>query len=254
MDAPTNDGNRRVVVVTGAARGLGAQIAATFAEGGDDVVGLDRMAPEEPLPGVRYAEVDICDPQQVAATFESLPRVDVLVNNAGIQRVGMVGVQPVDEWLAVVGTNLNGSYFCSREAVNRMPSGGAVVFIASTAAMVGLPGRGAYTAAKAGLIGLTRVMAVELAPRNIRVNTVCPGFTRTGLVQQGVDDGTLELDWMLERVPMGRLAEPVEIARAVRFLAGDDASFVTGQALLVDGGWSVQGINRAPGWLSADGR
>jgi NAD(P)-dependent dehydrogenase (short-subunit alcohol dehydrogenase family) len=200
--------------------------------------------------GVRYLTLDVTDAAQVKVTFSSFERVDVLVNNAGIQRVGMVGEQPVDEWLKVIATNLSGPYFCSREVLACMPDGGAIVFVASVAALVGLPGRSAYSAAKAGLLGLTRVMSVELASRRIRVNAVCPGFTSTPLIQQGIDDGSLETEWMLERVPLARLAEPREIADAVRFLASDEATFITGQGLVIDGGWSVQGVNRAPDWLS----
>lgn len=241
----------RSVIVTGAARGIGAKLAESFRDGGDRVVGLDLVEPHEPLTGVNYLLTDIADPRSVASALQSVDRIDVLVNNAGIQRVGLVGKQPVEEWEQVIAINLSGGYFCSREALGRMPDGGSIVFVASVAAFVGLPGRAAYTAAKAGMLGLTRVMSVELASRRIRVNAVCPGFTRTPLIQQGIDDRSLETDWMLERVPMGRLAEPTEIADAVRFLASAEASFITGQALVVDGGWTVQGINRAPGWLSS---
>jgi NAD(P)-dependent dehydrogenase (short-subunit alcohol dehydrogenase family) len=103
------------------------------------------------------------------------------------------------------------------------------------------------------MLGLTREMAVELAPAGIRVNAVAPGFTRTGLVEQAIKDGSLNEQWMLERVPMGRLAQPDEIARVVRFLASDDASYITGQCLIVDGGWTVQGIGAAPDWIARPG-
>jgi len=114
---------------------------------------------------------------------------------------------------------------------------------------IALPGRSAYAAAKSGMLGLMRVLSLELADRGIRVNAVCPGFTRTQIIQQGIENGSLTTDWMLERVPLGRLAETSEIANAVGFLASDDASFITGQSLVVDGGWTIQGINRAPDWL-----
>lgn len=239
------------MVVTGAARGIGAAIAGAFAAQGDDVVALDLLAPDEPLDGVRYVSCDVSDPASVAEAFAPLEHVDVLVNNAGIQRVGLVGRQAQEEWLKVVATNLGGPYLCAANAVPRMSQGGAIVSIASTAALVGLPGRSAYSAAKAGVLALTRTLGVELAKRGIRVNAVCPGFTRTAFVQQGIDDGSLDLDWMMQRVPFGRMAEASEIADAVCYLASEKASYVTGQALVVDGGWTVQGIGEAPDWLSA---
>ena len=240
----------RTVVVTGAASGIGAAVAAKFRQAGELVVGFDLADPAQPLPGVRYARVDVGDADEVAAGFAELERVDVLVNNAGIQRVGLVGRQPLDEWRAVLATNLNGPYHCSAEAVRRMPEGGAIVSIASTAAFVGMPGRAAYSTAKAGILAMSRVMAVELAPRRVKVNAVCPGFTRTAFVQQGIDDGSLDFDWMMRRVPFKRMAEPEEIADAVCFLASERAAYVTGQSLVVDGGWTIQGIDEAPDWLA----
>jgi NAD(P)-dependent dehydrogenase (short-subunit alcohol dehydrogenase family) len=243
----------RVVVVTGAARGIGDAIVGVFREVGDDVVSLDLAECEQPREGCRYVHCDITDPESVSAAFEPLERVDVLVNNAGIQRVGLIGELAYEEWQAVLGTHLNGSFLCNSHAVPKMRANGsgAVVHVASTAAFLGLPGRGPYSAAKAALGALTRVMAVELAPLGIRVNAVAPGFTRTQLVQQAIDDGYLQEDWMLARVPMGRLAQPEEIARVVRFLASNDASYVTGQVVIADGGWTVQGIGATPDRLGS---
>ena len=243
----------RLVVVTGAARGIGDAIVGAFREAGDDVVSLDLADCERPREGCRYVHCDITDPEAVHAAFEPLERVDVLVNNAGIQRVGLVGELTYEQWQAVLGTHLNGSFLCNSQAVPKMreQGAGAIVHIASTAALLGLPGRGPYSAAKAGLGALTRVLAVELAPLGIRVNAVAPGFTRTQLVQQAIDDGSLQEDWMVERVPMGRLARPDEIARVVRFLASDESSYVTGQVVVADGGWTVQGIGTIPSWLDS---
>jgi NAD(P)-dependent dehydrogenase (short-subunit alcohol dehydrogenase family) len=240
----------RVVVVTGAARGIGARIAEEFRDRGDSVIGLDISPPPNPLDNVSYIDIDLTESAVVADVFSSLGPVDVLVNNAGIQRVGLVGRQPVDEYLQVISANLNSAYFTSREVLATMPDGGSIIFISSVVASLALPGRAAYSAAKAGLLGLTRVMAVELAPRRIRVNAICPGFIHTALTQQGIDDGSVNIDWLVERVPLGRLGEIEEIARVAVFLAGDSASYITGQALIVDGGWSVQGISHAPDWLS----
>ena len=119
--------------------------------------------------------------------------------------------------------------------------GGAIIRIASTAAFVGLPGRGPYCAAKAGIMGLTRALALEVATANIRVNAVAPGFTRTKLIEQGIENGSLQEEWMVERVPMDRLAAPEEIAGIACFLASDAAAYMTGQVIIADGGWTVQG-------------
>ncbi len=243
----------RLVVVTGGARGIGDAIVRAFREVGDTIVSLDLIECESPREGCRYVSCDVTEPESVRNAFDHLERVDVLVNNAGIQRVGVVGELAFEEWQAVLATHLTGAFLCCSQAVPKMRAqgSGAVVQVSSTAAFVGLPGRGPYSAAKAGLGALTRVLAVELAPLGIRVNAVAPGFTRTQLVQQALDDGSLQEDWMVARVPMGRLARPEEIAGVVRFLASDEASYVTGQVLVADGGWTVQGIGAAPGWLGA---
>jgi 3-oxoacyl-[acyl-carrier protein] reductase len=234
----------RTVVVTGGARGIGAAIAAAFRDGGDAVVSLDLTPADEPLDGVVYAEADVTDAASVARAFAALERVDVLVNNAGIARSGLVEEQPLQEFLDVIATSLTGAFLCCAQAVPRMPAGGSVVSISSTVGpCVGLPGRSAYSAAKAGLLGLTRTWGVELAPRGIRANAVCPGWTRSALLQRAIDTGTVSLERMLRRVPAGRLGEVDDVAPVVHFLASDAAAYMTGQAIVLDGGWSIQGID-----------
>ena len=246
----------RVAVVTGAARGIGAAIAERLLADGADVYSLDTTAPSEPHSGVVYLQADVTNPASVAEAFKAVDdqsgRIDILVNNAGIQRVGLVGKVSFGDWSAVLATHLNGFFLCASEAVPRMVAagrGGAIVSIASTAAFVGLPGRGAYCAAKAGILGLTRALSLEVASAGIRVNAVAPGFTRTKLIDQGLADGSLQEDWMIARVPLQRLAATQEIASAVLYLASDEASYVTGQTIVADGGWTVQGIPHAPSWL-----
>jgi NAD(P)-dependent dehydrogenase (short-subunit alcohol dehydrogenase family) len=246
----------QVAAVTGGARGIGDGIAARLAQDGARVFAFDKLSPEERREGVIYLETDVTSPESVGAAFREIDRqsgrIDILVNNAGIQRVGLIGKVSFADFSAVVATHLNGFFLCASEAVPRMvkaATGGAIISIASTAAFVGLPGRGAYCAAKAGILGLTRALALEVASAKIRVNAVAPGFTRTKLIEQGLNDGSLREDWMVARVPMRRLAQVDELAEAVRFLAGRESSYMTGQVIVVDGGWTVQGIPDAPDWL-----
>src|SRR5262249_7403829 len=148
----------RTVVVTGGASGIGDGIVRAFAADGDDVLSLDLAEPATPVDGVRYVRADVSSEESGGAAFAPLDRVDVLVNNAGIQRAGLVGEQPSADWLAVVATHLHGAFYCASAAVPKMQRGGSIVSISSTAAFVALPGRSAYAAAKAGLLGFTRTI------------------------------------------------------------------------------------------------
>jgi 3-oxoacyl-[acyl-carrier protein] reductase len=129
-----------------------------------------------------------------------------------------------------------------KAASGLLPAGGAIVNVASTAALLGIGVRGAYTAAKAGLVGLTRVVALELAPRQVRVNSIAPGSVRTALVEAAIAGGHISESQLRSRIPLGRLGTVDEIAAAVAFLAGEAASYITGQVLVVDGGWTIQGV------------
>jgi len=248
----------RTAIVTGAARGIGEAIAMQLRDEGATVFSIDPLAPETPQHDIRYLEGDVSDDRSVAAAFAAVDaatgRLDVLVNNAGIQRVALIHKMEAGDWHRVIDTHLNGMFRCSGEAIPRMrrQRKGAIVSIASVVGLIGTPGRGPYSAAKAGMMSLTRVLALENATANIRVNAVAPGFTRTKLVEQALRDGSIKEEWQLERVPMNRLAEPSEIADAVLYLASDKASYITGQTLVVDGGWTVQGVNHVPDWLDAD--
>jgi 3-oxoacyl-[acyl-carrier protein] reductase len=248
----------RTAFVTGAARGIGEAIAVGLRDEGAAVFSLDLSEPETRHDGIRYLEGDVTDQASVAAAFaamdEESDRLDVLVNNAGIQRVGLGHKMDFADWNAVVAIHLNGMFLCSAEAIRRMRPRrkGAIVSIASVAGVTGIPGRGPYSAAKAGIMSLTRVLALENATADIRVNAVAPGYTRTKIVEQALLDGSIREEWQRERIPMYRLADPREIADAVIYLASDKASYITGQTLVVDGGWSVQGVHRVPDWLDAD--
>ena len=248
----------KVAAITGAARGIGDAIAMRFLEEGAKVFCLDLGEPDEAREGVTYLKADVTDPESVAQAFSRIDRdagqIDILVNNAGVQRVALAENMSPADWHLVLNTHLTGMHLCCAETIRRMRArgkGGAIVSIASAAGIVGIPGRGPYGAAKAGIEGLTRVYATEAASANIRVNAVAPGSTRTKLIEQGLKDGSIRGEWQIERIPMGRLAEPREIAEPVLFLASDAASYVTGQTLVVDGGWTVQGMVHVADWLQA---
>ena len=162
-------------------------------------------------------------------------RIDVLVNNAGITADGYAAMMSLQKWSLVLDTNLTGAFLCCREVVKVMlaQGDGAIVNVSSVAGVVGTPGQANYSAAKAGLIGLTKSLAGEVSPRGVRVNAVIPGFIDTDML------GTLppgELEQQLARVPLGRTGTADEVAAAVGWLAGAEASYVTGATLVVDGG------------------
>lgn len=253
-----SNAKQRIALVTGGANGIGDAIASALSKDGARVFSLDYAAPKQPRDGITYLEADVSRPEQVASVFSQIDAagqgLDIVVHSAGIQRSGLIGQLSFEDWSAVIGTHLTGLFLCASEAMPRMikqARGGSIISIASTTAFVGLPGRGPYTAAKAGIVGLTRSLAVEAAPYRIRVNAVAPGFTRTAIIDDAIANGSLQEDWMLERVPLRRLAEPAEIASVVKFLAGDDAAYVTGQTIVADGGWTIQGINKSPDWLQS---
>lgn len=248
----------QVAVVTGGSRGIGRAIIDRFLQGEDwNVVAIDVNPVERTNSRLRSVRADVGNADMVCRAFESIATTEgeiaALVNNAGIQRVALIHKMPILSWQEVINTNLTGAFLCSQQAIPLFGlSGGAIVNISSVASQLGLSGRGPYCSAKAGLLGLTRVMALELAERGVRVNAVAPGFTRTELIAEGLENGSLEEEWMIRRVPMARLADPAEIAAAVHFLCSADASFITGQCVVVDGGWSIQGLPEVPDWLESE--
>ncbi len=247
----------KVILVTGGSRGIGAAIVQRAVDEGAVGYVADLADPESAVAGVRYLRADVADRAAVETVFATIEAetggVDILVNNAGIQRVGLTESFDPATWDLVIQTHLMGTFHCSALAIPSMRGrgGGAIVQIASVAGLIALPGRGPYSAAKAAVMSLSRVMAVEVAQLGIRVNAVAPGMTRTAIVQQGIDDGSIRLEAMLPEIPLGRLATPDDIAATVLFLASDDARYVTGQTLVVDGGWSILGIHDRPDWLRA---
>ena len=251
-DAPDHE---RVVVITGGARGIGDAIAQAFLAEGARVVSIDLGDPEQPRDGTRYLTADVSSLEAVEAAFGDIDstegRVDVLVNNAGIQRIGLTDRIDPALWRQVIDVHLFGMFHCSRAALQRMlpRRSGAIVSIASAAGVLAVPGRGPYSAAKGAISAITRTMAVEYAGVGIRVNAVAPGSVRTALVEQGIRDGSIVLEDLLPEIPMRRQGTPDEVAGVVRFLAGPDASYITGQTIVVDGGWTIQLMRDRPDYL-----
>lgn len=246
----------RICAVTGGGRGIGAAIAARFVGEGGRVAILDRDAAlgresAERLTAqgadARFYEVDVADESGIEATAEQVlsdfGRIDILVNNAGIGRLGPSMTFPLEDFRASLDVMVIGTFLCSREFGRAMREGeaGAIVNISSINGLVAFPMRLAYSAAKAGIISMTKVLASEWAPYGIRVNAVAPGNTRTEMVQEAIDQGLIDVDAYMDHTPLGRLGEPKEIAEAVFFLASDRSSFVTGQVIAPDGGWTAFG-------------
>ncbi|MBY8342799.1 SDR family oxidoreductase [Streptomyces spinosirectus] len=227
--------NGKVAVVTGGTRGVGAGIAKAFVEAGADVVTCARRPPEEPVEGTEFVPVDLRDADAVRAFFAGLPRVDVLVNNAGGAPYRRLD-QSASEWHArVVELNLLTPLTASLAAYEKLRRArGSVVMIGSVSGTRPSPGTAAYGAAKAGLENLARSMAVEWAPE-VRVNTLVVGLVRTELshLHYGDADG---IEAVSRTVPLGRMAEPADVGAAAVFLASDAAAYISGASLLVHGG------------------
>ena len=233
--------SRRTVLVTGGNRGIGLACARTFAEQGDRVAVTCRgEAPPEVLEaGLLPVACDITDADQVEAAFarveEELGAVEVLVSNAGITRDSLVLRMSDDDFTDVLEANLTGGFRVARRAVKGMMRArwGRIVFVSSIAGRIGQAGQANYAASKAGLVGLGRSFAKEFASRGVTVNVVAPGPIATDMLSALPKD---QLDAYADAVPLGRLGRPEEIAAAVRFLASDEAGYITGAVLPVDGG------------------
>jgi 3-oxoacyl-[acyl-carrier protein] reductase len=238
----------RVALVTGASQGIGRATALALAQAGARVAVAARNAGKlaEVVAEIAAAggeaiavPMDVADAEQVKAGFRQTTgkfgKLDILVNNAAITRDGLAVRMKAEDWDAVLRTNLTGAHFCAQQAMSVMMRAryGRIINVTSVVAETGNPGQVNYVAAKAGLIGLTRALAVEIASRNITVNAVAPGFIvspMTDPLPQTVKDG------LVSRVPLGRMGTDAEVAAAIVFLASEEAGYITGAVLDVNGG------------------
>jgi len=220
----------QTIIITGAGSGIGKATAELCAKEGARTIGLDLKGTDR--------HCDVAKAESVREAFRDLDRVDGLVNSAGVAQRFPLADQEESGWDSVMDVNLKGSYLCAREAILRMTHGGSIVHLSSAVALVGVRNRAAYTATKGAIVALTRNMALDYAARGIRVNCVCPGFARTGLTAAIFADPARK-EKIEAMHPLGRMGEAEDIAKAILFLLSDDASWITGVALPVDGGFSA---------------
>jgi len=227
----------RSVLVTGGSRGIGLAIARRLAAGGDRVTVTSRSGAE--VPGLAVVACDVRDSAEVDAAFQAVEDrqgpVEVVVANAGITHDQLLALMSEDDFTSVVDTNLTGAYRVARRAVRGMMKlrRGRFIFISSVVGLLGSGGQANYAASKAGLVGLARSLARELGSRNITANVVAPGFVETAMTASlGADRKAA----ILAGVPLGRMAAAEDVAGVVAFLAGDDAAYITGAVIPVDGG------------------
>lgn len=238
----------KVALVTGASQGIGRETALALAEAGANIAiaarneeKLARLAEEIAARGCAalVVKMDVADVEQVKAGFKSVlekfGKLDILVNNAAITRDGLALRMKPEDWDAVIRTNLTGAHFCTQQALATMmrARAGRIINIASVVAQMGNAGQANYVAAKGGLIGLTKAIAMEIASRNVTVNAVAPGFIETPMTDVLPDKVKEELK---QRIPLGRMGTPRDVAAAIVFLASDEAGYITGHVLDVNGG------------------
>jgi 3-oxoacyl-[acyl-carrier protein] reductase len=228
----------RVAIVTGAASGIGRATARRFAVEGARVAALDLRTPEAPANGIALV-CDVADSasveRAVAEVKARLGRIDVLAHFAGITGDALADRMTLEQWEAVIRVNLTGSFLVAQHAARLMEDGGAIV-LTSSRSYLGNVGQANYAASKGGVVSLARTLALELGKRGIRVNAIAPGFVETPMTEVVPEKIR---DRAIAATPLGRIAKPEEIAAVAAFFASDEASFVTGQTLLVDGGRTV---------------
>ena len=230
----------KTALVTGASRGIGRAIAIELAAGGAAVVvdyrsGRDEAEALAAELGGRAVQADVSSAEDAKRLVEEAGDLDILVNNAGLTRDGLLARMPDDDWRVVIETNLSSVFYTCRAVCRPMMKkrAGSIVNVSSIVGVHGNWGQTNYAASKAGIIGFTKSLARELGSRNVRANVVAPGYVKTQLTDVLPEEATAA---MLQNTPLGRLGDPEDVAGAVRFLCSDEASYITGDVILVDGG------------------
>ena len=249
------DKANKVILVFGGAGGIGAETGARLASGGTRIVIADLNAAQAQAKAADIVAAgglaigvacDITNPelceQAAQAAVDQFGRLDGVVNCAGVSKPhDSISLTPAD-WAHMVDVQLSGAFYVAQACAKRMwTAGGAIVFITSTNAEAAFPRRAAYCSAKAGVAMLTKVLAIEWAEKRIRVNAVGPAYVATEMTQRNIAAGHINEAQVKTRIPLGRLAQPADVADAVSFLLSEQASFITGQSLYVDGGWLAYG-------------
>jgi len=239
----------RTALITGAARGIGRAVAEAMAHHGARVILADLIAPDVAgIPGAETMALDVTDEAATELAFGALQDrgllPDVVVPNAGILHLAPTTAMPLEHFTAVVSVNLTGAFLTARAAATRMSGGGRIIFTASLFGLRGGAGNVAYSASKFGMVGMMQSMAADLAERDIAVNAVGPGQIMTEMIEKLVENRLAEglpdpRERLRARIPMGRLGTPQELAGTYVWLASDLARYVTGQTIVVDGGWQV---------------
>jgi 2-keto-3-deoxy-L-fuconate dehydrogenase len=254
--------DKKIAFVTGAGSGIGEHIARLFAQQGAHVILADirsdtveRVANAIQAAGgsARPQQLDVAEESQIKAAIERVAategRLDILVNNAGISHVGTILETSLEDWERVMRVNAGGIFLCAREGVRQMlaqsPVGGVIINMSSVAATIGIERRLSYSASKGAVLALTRSIAIDFVTQEIRCNAICPGTVHTpfveGYLARNFAGHEHEVRQQLHaRQPIGRMGRPDEIAYAALYLASDEAAFVTGSALVIDGGWTAK--------------